>query len=103
MTDETAASDRAQSVTEALRTRHSCRAFLARSVSGDLVRSIVDAARAAPSGGNLQPWQVYVLAHQPLADFRARLAPRIAANPLGEGAGYDVYPPNVREPYRSRP
>ena len=102
MTDKSPAADRAQSVSEALRTRHSCRAFTPRPVAAELVRSIVDTARAAPSGGNLQPWQIYVLANQPLADFRRQLAPRMAASPMGEGAGYDIYPANVKEPYRSR-
>ena len=102
MTDQSPAADKAQSVSEALRTRHSCRAFTPTPVPAGLVRSIVDSARAAPSGGNLQPWQIYVLANQPLADFRRQLAPRMAASPLGEGAGYDIYPTNVKEPYRSR-
>ena len=96
------ANDRAGSVTAALQSRHSCRAFLSTPVAAGVVRNILDTARAAPSGGNLQPWQIFVLANEAIADFRARLAPRQAASPMGEAPGYDIYPPNVKEPYRSR-
>ncbi len=102
MTHEPVANDKASSVTTAIQSRHSCRAFLPKPVAADVVRSLVDSARAAPSGGNMQPWQIYVLANEAIADFRARLAPRRAANPMGEAPGYEVYPPNVQEPYRSR-
>jgi len=90
------------SVSEAVRTRRSCRAFLPDPVPGATVRAIVDAARQAPSGGNLQPWQVYVLANEAIAQFRALLAPRLLATPGGEPAEYAVYPPALHEPYRSR-
>ncbi len=94
--------DAAATVSEALQSRSSCRAFLPAPVAGATVRRIVDAARQSPSGGNLQPWQVYVLADEPLARFRALLAPRLRANPGGEPAEYRVYPEHLHEPYRSR-
>ena len=90
------------SVSEAVRSRHSCRAFLPDPVPDAIVRAIVAAARQAPSGGNLQPWQVYVLANEAIARFRALLAPRLRATPGGEPAEYAVYPPALHEPYRSR-
>lgn len=93
---------RALSVSEALHTRRSCRAFLPDEVPEATVRAIVDAARQAPSGGNLQPWQVYVLARGALARFRAMLAPRLRSHPGGEPPEYHVYPPNLHEPYRTR-
>lgn len=92
----------ARSVSEAMRTRRSCRAFLPDPVPGTIVRAILDAARQSPSGGNLQPWQVYVLGNEALARFRALLAPKLLATPGGEPPEYHVYPPNLHEPYRSR-
>jgi nitroreductase len=96
------AAQRAVSVSEALQTRSSCRAFLPDAVPLATVRAIVDAARQSPSGGNLQPWQVYVLAGGAMARFRALLAPRLLAMPGAEPPEYHVYPPNLHEPYRSR-
>jgi nitroreductase len=42
-------------VTEALKSRISIRAFKPDPISEALVREILDVARYAPSGGNLQP------------------------------------------------
>jgi nitroreductase len=89
-------------VTDAILTRQSCRAFLHRAVAIDTVRRLLQSARFAPSGGNLQPWIVHVLSGDSLARFRALMAPKIAASPLGGEAQYHVYPPNLHEPYRSR-
>src|SRR5262245_11350006 len=80
----------------------SCRAFLPTPVPQHTVRTILDHARRAPSGGNLQPWHVYVLTGRVLEEFRARVRERLSAHPRGEGSEYDVYPPELKEPYRSR-
>jgi nitroreductase len=49
---------------EAIRSRKCVRAFTEKPVSIEAVKQILDAARFAPSGGNLQPWQVAVLMGQ---------------------------------------
>lgn len=85
-------------VSEAVARRVSIRAFRPDPVPGALVREILEAAARAPSGGNLQPWRVHALTGAPLADLKAR----VAANPFGETPEYDVYPPNLWEPYRTR-
>lgn len=85
-------------VSEAIARRVSIRAFRPDPVAGAVVRQILEAAARAPSGGNLQPWRVYALAGAPLETFKAQ----VAANPFGEAPEYDVYPPNLWEPFRSR-
>ena len=50
------------SVSEAIDRRMSVRAFLPDPVSLETVREILDVARRSPSGGNLQPWNLDVLA-----------------------------------------
>ena len=92
----------AASVTEAMHSRHSCRSFIDRAVDPAVIHKLLDTARFAPSGGNLQPWIVHVLTGSSLARFRAVMAPKVEAAPLGTGAEYEVYPPNLKEPYRSR-
>ncbi len=92
----------AHTVSEAVLTRHSCRAFTNQPVEVGMVREIIEIARFAPSGGNLQPWMVHVLSGESLARFRAMMAPKVQASPLGNTPEYNVYPPNVKEPYRSR-
>ena len=89
-------------VSAAVDSRMSCRAFLPTPVPESTVRTILDRARRAPSGGNLQPWHVHVLTGGALARFRGMIDRRILEHPRGEGSEYDVYPPELKEPYRSR-
>lgn len=85
-------------VTEAVASRISIRAFKPDAPPAALVRAILEAAARAPSGGNLQPWRVYALAGEPLAALKAKAADA----PFGETPEYDVYPPNLWDPFRTR-
>jgi nitroreductase len=89
-------------VRDAVASRFSCRAFLPNPVPLATVRSILDCAVRAPSGGNVQPWQVHVLAGAPLEDLKARVRPYASTNPRGEGAEYPIYPDPLKEPYHTR-
>ncbi|UCH71242.1 MAG: nitroreductase family protein [Candidatus Bathyarchaeota archaeon] len=48
-------------VVEAIKTRTSIRAFTNKEVSEEEVRKLIDAARHAPSAGNIQPWEFVVM------------------------------------------
>jgi nitroreductase len=81
----------------------SCREFLGTPVPSATVLAILDAARRAPSGGNLQPWLVYALSGEPLAELKAAVKIKVMTDPRGDGSHeYDIYPPGLGEPYRSR-
>jgi nitroreductase len=89
-------------VTEALRARISTREFKSDPIPESLIREILDVARFAPSGGNLQPWKVIVVTG---AERNAvtELAQRVLfENPGGEPTAHPIYPANLWEPYRSR-
>jgi nitroreductase len=85
-------------VSQAIARRVSTRAFTPEPVAGETVADILVHAAQAPSGGNLQPWRVYALAGEALARVKALAA----ANPFGEEPEYEVYPPNLWEPFRTR-
>jgi nitroreductase len=89
-------------VRDAVETRFSCRAFLDTPVPEATVREILERAARAPSGGNVQPWRVYALAGEPLAELKRNIAGRPDELPFGEGAEYDIYPRPLKEPYESR-
>lgn len=86
-------------VTEAAKRRISVRAFKPDPVPGALLREILELAHQAPSGGNLQPWRVYALTGEPLAQFKAKVAARLGSPDAPE---YDVYPQDLWEPFRTR-
>jgi nitroreductase len=88
-------------VTEALRRRISTRAFRPDALPASLVREILDVARWAPSGGNLQPWKVVAVAGAE-RDAVVALARQAIAEGIDESADRPVYPANLWEPYRSR-
>jgi nitroreductase len=85
---------------EAVERRISVRAFRPDAVPGAVVREILEKASRAPSGGNVQPWKVYALTGQPLAEFKSYVAERVAAG-AAETPEYAIYPPELWEPYRT--
>ncbi len=90
------------SVTDALVGRTSIRAFLDTPVGEPELRSILEAARWSPSGGNLQPWHVYALSGASMAEFKAAVQAASAENPIGEPTEFDMYPRELKDPYRAR-
>jgi nitroreductase len=84
-------------VSDAVAARRSIRAFLPDPVDDALLASLLERAARAPSGGNLQPWRVYVINGPVMDDFRSFLAQR----PPIEAPAYDIYPPDLHEPYRT--
>jgi nitroreductase len=89
-------------VSEALSSRISARAFLDTPVPEAKLRAILDGAARSPSGGNLQPWHVWVLAGDEMARFKALIRDKMVSNPGGEETEYNIYPPELKDPYRSR-
>jgi nitroreductase len=89
-------------VDEALRTRISIRAYADRPVKRETLEEILDVARWAPSGGNLQPWKVIVVTGKE-REAVSDLATEVLMNdPTGEADEAPVYPKPLWEPFRSR-
>ncbi|MGI9614028.1 MAG: nitroreductase [Acidimicrobiales bacterium] len=83
-------------VTEAVYARKSIRAFLDTPVDDTDIADLLTKAARAPSGGNVQPWRVYVIGTDTMPAFKEYLAEREIEKP-----GYAVYPENLWEPYRT--
>ena len=90
------------SVSDAIRTRRSVRAFKPDPVPAELVRRIVDEASRAASGGNLQPWKLTVLSGGARDRFVERVAEKMKTTPFGDGPEYDIYPADLTDPYKTR-
>ncbi|MDR3418478.1 MAG: nitroreductase [Nevskia sp.] len=89
------------SVADAVRARRSVRAFLDRPVPPEVLRQALETAARAPSGGNLQPWRLYLLAGEPLRTLKEHMQRRLSSNPQPDPADYPIYPPKLGEPYRT--
>ena len=90
---------KSKTVSEALDTRLTCRAFKSTKVKKEIIFDILNKARRAPSGGNLQPWRVWIVSGDPLKSFKEEIQIKASENPRGEGTEYKIYPPNLKDPY----
>ncbi len=89
-------------VEDAIKNRISTRSFTDRQVSEADLRGLLELARWSPSGGNCQPWHVYALSGASMTDFRTQTAKAMAEDPIGEESEFHIYPPGIKEPYRTR-
>lgn len=83
-------------VTTAVTTRRSIRAFTDATVDDATIADLLRAASRAPSGGNLQPWRIFVVGHETMPDFQTFLAGRDIEPPA-----YEIYPASLWDPYRT--
>jgi nitroreductase len=87
-------------VSQAVATRRSVRGFLDTPVDLDLIKRLVAEASRAPSGGNLQPWHVDIVAGDPMNHLKQTMMTKLGGGP--ETPEYDIYPKELLSPYRDR-
>jgi len=87
---------------EAVRSRRSVRGFLGRPVPAAALTRVLSAALRAPSGGNLQPWRLYLLSGSRLEDLKSRVRRRIAAGDSGDPLPVQPYPADLPAVYAQR-
>jgi nitroreductase len=96
------------SVTDAINSRMSIRAFTPQAVARELITEVLQLASRAPSGTNTQPWKVYVLQGQSrdtLVDKVCAAHDALRANPALASEyreEYDYYPEQWVSPYIDR-
>jgi nitroreductase len=88
-------------VSQAMRARHSCRAFLDRRVEPQKIERILRLASRAPSGANTQPWRVAVVSAGAKVAIERRMTAEVRAGHRGQ-PDYRYYPVRWKEPYKSR-
>lgn len=84
-------------VSDAIKQRASIRAFTEKAVPTELLQDLVTQAARSPSGGNVQPWRIYLLNDDAMTRFKAYSKTKTAP----EAPAYDIYPAGLTEPYRS--
>ena len=87
-------------VSAAVVARRAVRAFRPDPVDLETVRDILGIAGRAPSGGNLQPWIVHVVAGKRLDELKALIAGKLDQETPDESE-YQVYPSGLWEPHRT--
>ncbi len=92
----------AAAVDEAITSRRSVRRFLPTPVDRALVERILTVASRAPSGTNMQPWQVYVVGGEAKAALSAELVDAHLHHRADHKTESLYYPKEFVEPYRGR-
>lgn len=89
-------------VYEAVGSRRAVRAFSDEPVPRKVLERVLTAATRAPSSGNLQPWRVYVVTGEPLAELKQHATSRALAGEVGDEREYPMYPDELTSPYLDR-
>lgn len=88
-------------VYEALVGRKSVRAFLKKPVETEKITAILEGAKHAPSGVNMQPWEVAVLQGESKKSLEAKMVEAFYTGSK-EKMDYQYYPLEWKEPFKSR-
>lgn len=89
-------------VFEAARTRRSVRAYKPDPIPPQTLREIVELARWAPSGSNIQPWCVHVLTGATLKRVGNAIQQAFLNDEPGHQRDYNYYTDPIEEPYLAR-
>jgi len=84
-------------VSEAILRRKSVRAFTNEPVKSSLIKDLLKQSSRSASGGNLQPWRIFVINEKSMSDFLEFQKNWIDP----ETPAYNIYPPKLKEPYRT--
>ncbi len=84
-------------VVDAVHRRSSIRDYLDTPIDDEVLRELLTDASRAASGGNLQPWRLYVVNGESMS----RLREHLLTQPPLEPTEYDIYPKELSEPYRT--
>jgi nitroreductase len=84
-------------VSEAVNSRQSIRAFTDQEVSDELIQRLLEKSARAASGGNLQPWKIFIINNETMINFLK--FQEDWTDP--ETPAYDIYPENLTEPYKT--
>ena len=88
-------------IKQLIESRYSVRSFLDKDVGFEKVKSILDTANSAPSGGNIQPWKVYVLGNNSKNELVTQALNNYDTG-VQEDIEYEIYPKPLAEEYKKR-
>ena len=84
-------------VSEAVYSRQSIRAFTDQEVPDILIKELLEKSARAASGGNLQPWKIFIINNSIMSKFLK--FQKEWTDP--ETPAYDIYPEKLTEPYKT--
>ena len=89
-------------IKEAIESRKSVRRFLDKPVDQTIIKQILNTAARAPSGHNIQPWNVYAVTGNARDSLCNDIMQAAQTEPEKHQPEYDYYPTEWHEPYINR-
>jgi len=86
---------------ESIKQRKSVRAFLNKEVEKEKIEKLLNTAKYAPSGVNMQPWKVAVVSGEKKQQLEQKLQEAFESGE-DERMDYNYYPLEWKEPYKTR-
>ena len=88
-------------ILDAIRDRQSIRSFKKDPIEREIIEKILNFARFAPSGGNTQPWKVYVLNIEIMENLEKTVLDNID-NGVSEKPNFNIYPQPMSDHIKER-
>lgn len=86
-------------ILEAISHRQSIRAFEKKQVNKDIIDKILSTASFAPSGGNTQPWKIYVLSLEKMKTLENSVLKQLDEG-NSEKTNFNIYPPDMPDRFK---
>ncbi len=88
-------------VIDAITNRQSIRSFQKKEVSDEIIKNILNISKFAPSGGNTQPWKIYVLNKDLMKELETSVLSNLD-NGVSETPNFNIYPQPMSDHLKDR-
>ena len=88
-------------IIDAIQKRQSIRSFEEKEVSQELIKEILNISKLAPSGGNTQPWKIYVLNKEIMKELELAVLNNLDAG-VTEQPNFSIYPQPMSDHLKNR-
>ena len=88
-------------IIDAIKGRQSIRSFKKKEISRKIIEKILDVSRFAPSGGNTQPWKIYVLNRNIMKKLESSVINNLD-NGVSEPPNFNIYPQPMSDHLKNR-
>ena len=88
-------------ISDAIKGRQSIRSFKNKEVSNEIIEKILNITRFAPSGGNTQPWKIYVLSKDIMKELESSVLYNLD-NGVSEPPNFNIYPQPMSDHLKNR-
>ena len=88
-------------ILDAIQARQSIRSFKKKQVPSKIIEDILNISKFAPSGGNTQPWKIYVLNEKIMKELETSVLSNLDKG-ISEKPNFNIYPQPMSDHLKNR-